>query len=313
MGMSVEKRIENFNQLLSFVKSKEKKKLAIASAEGEEIVEAVKRATDEDIIQVVLIGDAERIMDHCQKLALDMNKVEIINAKDPKLTSQLAVELVKRKKADMLMKGKVDTSTLLKAVLDKEKGLRGARLLSHVAVVEVENYHKLMLVTDGGMNINPDVNKKVDILKNAIEVARKLGIQKPKVSCLAAVELVNPEMQETVDAAVLVKMAERGDISREAGSFGKDVTIDGPVAFDIAVDSQSARMKGIISPIAGDTDIFLVPNITAGNIFVKALIYLAKAKVGGIVVGGGAPIVLLSRSDTAAMKLYSMALGAALC
>ncbi|MCK4427449.1 MAG: bifunctional enoyl-CoA hydratase/phosphate acetyltransferase [candidate division Zixibacteria bacterium] len=303
--MSVEKRIENFNQLLSFVKSKEKKKLAIASAEGEEIVEAVKRATDEDIIQVVLIGDAERIMDHCQKLALDMNKVEIINAKDPKLTSQLAVELVKRKKADMLMKGKVDTSTLLKAVLDKEKGLRGARLLSHVAVVEVENYHKLMLVTDGGMNINPDVNKKVDILKNAIEVARKLGIQKPKVSCLAAVELVNPEMQETVDAAVLVKMAERGDISH--------VVIDGPIAFDVAIDSQAARMKGIISPTAGDTDIFLVPNITAGNIFVKALIYLAKAKVGGIVVGGGAPIVLLSRSDTAAMKLYSMALGAAVC
>jgi phosphate butyryltransferase len=313
MGMSEENRIENFDQLLAFVKSKEKKKLAIASAEGEEIVEAVKRATDAGILQAVLIGDGPRINDICQKLKFDLNEVEIIDAKDPKLASQLAVELVKRKKADMLMKGKVDTSTLLKAVLDKEKGLRGGRLLSHVAVMEVENYHKLMLVTDGGMNINPDVNKKVDILKNAIEVAGKLGIDKPKVSCLAAVELVNPEMQETVDAAVLVKMAERGDISREAGSFGKDVIIDGPVAFDIAVDSQSAQMKGIISPVAGDTDIFLVPNIAAGNIFVKALIYLAKAKVGGIVVGGGAPILLLSRSDTAAMKLYSMALGAAVC
>ena len=177
--------------------------------------------------------------------------------------------------------------------------------MSHVSVVEVENYHKLMLVTDGGMNINPDVNKKADILKNAVEVAKKLGIQKPKVSCLTAVELVNPEMQETVDAAVLVKMAERGDIG--------DVVIDGPIAFDVAIDSQAARMKGIISPTAGDTDIFLVPDIAAGNIFVKALIYLAKAKVGGIVVGGGAPIVLLSRSDTAAMKLYSMALGAVVC
>ena len=305
MATSEEKRIENFDQLLSLVKSKEKKKLAIASAEGEEIVEAAKRATDEGIIQAMLIGDGARITELCQKLNFELDKVEIIDAKDPNLTSQLAVELVKRQKADMLMKGKVDTSTLLKAVLDKETGLRSGRLLSHLALVEVENYHKLMLVTDGGMNINPDVNKKVDILKNAVEVAKKLGIQKPKVSCLTAVELVNAEMQETVDAAVLVKMAERGDI--------KDVVIDGPIAFDIAIDSQAARMKGIISPVAGDTDIFLVPNIAAGNIFVKALIYLAKAKVGGIVVGGGAPIVLLSRSDTAAMKLYSMALGAAVC
>jgi len=313
MGMSEEKRVGNFDQLLSFVRSKEKKKLAIAFAEGEEIVEAVKQATEEDILQAVLIGEGAKIMDHCQKLNFNLNKVEIIDAKDPKLACQLAVELVKRKKADMLMKGKVDTPTLLKAVLDKETGLRTGGLLSHVAVVEVENYHKVMLVTDGGININPDVNKKVDILKNAIEVAKKLGIQKPKVSCLTAVELVNPEMQETVDAAVLVKMAERGDISREAGSFGKDVIIDGPVAFDIAIDLQAARMKGITSPIAGDTDIFLVPNIAAGNIFVKVLIYLAKAKVGGIVVGGGVPIVLLSRSDTAAMKLYSMALGAAVC
>jgi phosphate butyryltransferase len=305
MGMSEEKRVGNFDQLLSFVRSKEKKKLAIAFAEGEEIVEAVKQATEEDILQAVLIGEGAKIMDHCQKLNFDLNKVEIIDAKDPKLACQLAVELVKRKKADMLMKGKVDTPTLLKAVLDKETGLRTGGLLSHVAVVEVENYHKVMLVTDGGININPDVNKKIDILKNAIEVAKKLGIQKPKVSCLTAVELVNPEMQETVDAAVLVKMAERGDI--------KDVIIDGPVAFDIAIDLQAARMKGIISPIAGDTDIFLVPNIAAGNIFVKALIYLAKAKVGGIVVGGGVPIVLLSRSDTATMKLYSMALGAVVC
>jgi phosphate butyryltransferase len=303
--MSVEKRIQSFDQLLAFIKSREKRKLAIASAEGEETVEAVKQATDEDIIQAVLIGDGAKIMELCQRLEVDLNKVEIVNAKDPKLTSQLAVEFVKHKKADMLMKGKVDTSTLLKAVLDKETGLRSGRLLSHVAVVEVENYHKLMLVTDGGMNINPDINKKVGILENAVDVARKLGIEKPKVSCLAAVEVVNPEMQETVDAAVLVKMAERGDI--------RDVVIDGPAAFDISIDSQAARMKGIVSPVAGDADIFLAPNISAGNIFVKALIYLAKAKVGGIVVGGGAPIVLLSRSDTAAMKLYSMALGAAVC
>jgi phosphate butyryltransferase len=303
--MSSGKRIENFDQLLSWVKSKEKKKLAIASAEGEEIIEAVKQALDEGFIDPVLIGDQTKIEALCHKLNLDLNKVEIIPAKDPKLTSKMAVGLVKQGKADLLMKGKIDTSTLLKAVLDKEEGLRTGGLLSHVAVVEVKNYPKLMLVTDGGMNINPDVNKKVEILRNAVEVAKRLGIEKPKAACLAAVELVNPEMPETQDGAVLVKMAERGDI--------KDVIIDGPVSFDVAIDSQSARMKGIISPVAGDTDIFLVPNIAAGNILVKALIYLAEAKVGGIVVGGGAPIVLLSRSDTAEMKLYSMALGAAIC
>jgi len=155
------------------------------------------------------------------------------------------------------------------------------------------------------MNIRPDINQKAEILKNAVEVAKKMGVGKPKVSCLAAVELINPDMQETVDAAGLVKMAERGDI--------KDVVIDGPVAFDVAINLQAARMKGIISPVAGDTDIFLVPDIASGNIFVKSLIYLAQAKVGGVVVGAGVPIVLLSRADSAQTKLYSMALGAMLC
>ncbi|MGB2989457.1 MAG: phosphate acyltransferase, partial [Candidatus Zixiibacteriota bacterium] len=203
---------------------------------------------------------------------------------------------------EILMKGKVDTSTLLKAVLDKESGLRTGAFLSHVAVVEVSSYPKFMLVTDGGMNIRPDIRQKVEIIENAVEVAKRLRVERPKVACLAAVELVNPDMQETVDAAGLVKMAERGDI--------KDVVIDGPIAFDAAINLEAARTKGIVSPVAGDTDIFLVPDIASGNIFVKSLIYLAGAKVGGLVVGGGAPIVLLSRSDSAQTKLYSMALGA---
>ncbi len=300
-----EEKITSFNQLISIVKNKERKKLAIASAEGEEIIEAVKQATEEKIISAVLIGDQAKIERLCKKKSLDLNQVEIINVPDPNLTAKVAVETVKQGKAEILMKGKVGTSTLLKAVLDKESGLRTGALLSHVSVIEVEAYHKLMLVTDGGMNIKPDINQKADILNNAVEVAKKLGVEKPKVSCLAAVELVNPDMQETVDAAGLVKMAERGDI--------KDVIIDGPIAFDVAIDIQAARMKGIVSPVAGDTDIFLVPDIASGNIFVKSLIYLANAKVGGVVVGAGAPIVLLSRSDSAAMKLYSMALGAAIC
>lgn len=300
-----EEKITSFDQLISIVKNKERKKLAIASAEGEEIIEAVKQATEEKIISAVLIGDQAKIERLCKKKSLDLNKVEIINVPDPNLTTKVAVETVKQENAEILMKGKVGTSTLLKTVLDKESGLRTGALLSHVAVMEVATYPKLMMVTDGGMNIKPDIKQKANILNNAVEVAKKLGVEKPKVACLAAVELVNPDMQETVDAAGLVKMAERGDI--------KDMIIDGPIAFDVAINLEAARMKGIVSPVAGDTDIFLVPDIAAGNIFVKSLIYLADAKVGGVVVGAGAPIVLLSRSDSAAMKLYSMALGAAIC
>jgi len=298
-------QIKSFDQLLETVKKKEKKKLAICCAEGAEIIQAAKMAEDEGILTTILIGKKNKIEKICKEVGLDPGKIEIVDEQNPELTPQIAVSLVKEKRADMLMKGKVSTAGLLKAVLDKEKGLRAGKLLSHVAVVEVKNYPKLMLVTDGGMNIRPDVTKKVEILKNAIEIAKKLGISKPKAACLTAVETVNPEMPETIDASVITKMAEREDI--------KDVIVDGPLAFDVAVDKKSAQIKGIDSLIAGDTDIFLVPDIACGNIMVKALIYLADAKVGGIVVGGGAPIVLLSRSDTAQMKLYSMALGAAIC
>lgn len=300
-----EKPITSFNQLILTVKGGVRKRLAIASAEGGEIIEAVKQATHEKIISAVLIGDQKKIEELCQKQKLEPNEVEIVNEPDPKLTAKTAVRMVKEGKADLLMKGKVDTSTLLKAVLDKESGLRTGALLSHLAVVEVKAYPKLMLVTDGGMNIRPDIKQKADIIKNAVEVSKKLGIEKPKVSCLAAIELVNPDMPETVDAAGLVKMAERGDIN--------DVIIDGPVAFDVAIDADAARMKGINTLVAGDTDIFLMPDIASGNIFVKSLVYLAGAKVGGVVVGGGTPIVLLSRSDSAEIKLCSMALGAAIC
>lgn len=297
--------IRNFKELLDQVKNKGKKVLAIAGAEGEEIIEAAKIATDQKIISPILIGDQAKIETLCKKLNFDLRSLEILEEKEPRRSASLAVELVKQKKADMLMKGKVDTPTLLRAVLDREKGLKGGKLLSHVAVVEVERYSRLMLVTDGGINIAPDVMKKIEILKNAVEVAKKLGTEKPKAACLAAVELVNPDMPETIDASIISKMAERGEI--------KDVVVDGPVAFDVAIDLKSAQTKGIISPVSGETDIFLCPNITSCNILVKGLIYLAAAKVGGVIVGGGAPIVLLSRSDSAEIKFLSIALGAAVC
>lgn len=297
--------ITNFDELLNSIKNKPIRRLAIASAEGEEIIWAVRQAVEQNIIFPILIGDKEKIEEVCKKANFDLSKCEIIDEKDMEKAAFKAVGLVKDKKADMLMKGKVGTATLLKAVLDKERGLRSGKLLSHVSVVEVENYPKFMLVTDAGMNIKPDVNKKTEIILNAVEVAKKLGIDIPKVACLAAVETVNPDMPETIDALAIKEMGEKGEL--------KGMIVDGPVAFDVAIDAKSAEIKGIKSKVAGDTDIFLVPDIASGNILVKSLIYLANAKVGGVVMGGGAPIVLLSRSDNSQTKLYSIALGAAVC
>lgn len=259
--------IKNFKELLESVKDKERKTLAIAGAEGEEIIEAAKMAAQENIISPILIGDPDKIQILCKKLNFDLGRLEILGEKESHKSASLAVELVKQKKADMLMKGKVDTPTLLRAVLDREKGLKGVKLLSHVAVVEVERYPKLMLMTDGGINIAPDIMKKIEILKNAVEVAKKLEVEKPKAACLAAVELVNPDMPETIDASIISKMAEREEI--------KDVVVDGPVALDVAIDPRSAQTKGIISPVSGEVDIFLCPNISSCNILVKGLIYLA--------------------------------------
>jgi len=297
--------IDNFDKLLHLIEDKPIRKLAIASAEGEEIIEAVSQAVEQNIVFPILIGDEEKIEQICRKTGFDLSKCEIVDEKDMEKAASKAVGLIRDKKADMLMKGKVGTATLLKAVLDKERGLRSGKLLSHVSVVQVENYPKLMLVTDAGMNTKPDINKKIEIIWNAFEVAKKLQIQTPKVACLAAVETVNLDMPETIDALAIKKMGEKGEL--------KGMIVDGPVAFDVAINAKSAEVKGIKSEVAGDTDIFLVPDIASGNILVKSLIYLVNAKVGGVVMGGGAPIVLLSRSDSAQTKLYSIGLGAAVC
>ena len=198
------------------------------------------------------------------------------------------------------MKGKVGTSVLLHELLDKKHGLRLSPLLSHVALMEIPAYHKLIAVTDGGMVIQPDLQQKVEIIKNAVRFMRALGRTCPKVAVLAAIETVNPDMPETQHAEAIVKMAEKGD-------FG-DVLIEGPLAADVAFSSQAAKDKGIESRISGDPDILIVPNIACGNILAKSLLYLAKAGIGGLILGAKKPVILLSRSDDARTKVNSMAL-----
>ena len=291
--------IRSFDEILELARGSRRRNLAVADAAGEAVVQALAEAEKMGIIKPYLVGDESKIAPLAEKVGL--GEYEIVHAESPEEIAEKTVELGRNGVCDMLMKGKLSTPALLKAVLDKEKGLRTGRLLSHVAVLEVARYPKLILMSDGGMNIRPDLEQKVQILHNAAEVARKLGIDKPKAVGLAAIETPNPDMPETLDAQKLTEMSRSGELG--------DIVFEGPLAIDVVLSKQAAKAKGIDTQMSEDADIFLVPDIASGNIFAKALIYLAGAKIGGIVMGARLPIVLLSRSDTAQIKLYSIALG----
>ncbi|WP_153122863.1 phosphate butyryltransferase [Peribacillus tepidiphilus] len=292
----------NLKMLVEQATQYEEKTVAVAAAEDEEIIEAVAEAVKRKIAAFLLFGDKEKI---CTMLDMKENglskheKIKIISAPSKETSAEQAVKAVRLNEADVLMKGNVPTAVLLKAVLNKEIGLRTGHVLSHVAAFEIPDYNRLIFVTDAAMNIAPDLNQKVQIVKNAVNVARSLGIECPKVAPLAAVEVVNPDMQATLDAAVLTQMNARGQI--------QNCQIDGPLALDNAVSAFAAEHKGIVSEVAGQADILLVPTIEVGNVLYKSLIYFANAKVGAVIAGAKAPIVLTSRADSAESKLYSLA------
>ena len=297
--------IKSFADLMKEAKARGPKKVAVAVAQDEVVLEALDMALKEKIATPVLFGDKKAIEEAAAKAKVDLKGWDITDIKDMAEASRAAVAAVKSGKADFLMKGLVATSTFLKAVLDKEAGLRTGRLLSHVAVMEMPGYHKIFFLTDGGMCVKPDLAAKIDIINNAVDVAHKMGIETPKVAVLAAVEVVNPEMPETADAAELSKMAERGQI--------KGCVVDGPLALDLAVSAEAAAHKKITSPVAGDADIMVTPEIACGNVFAKALIYLGGAKAAGLIAGAAKPVVMLSRSDSKEQKLNSIALGVVSC
>ena len=296
----IKKLDDIFNELKS---CNEKAVLSVAAAHDEEVLLAVKDACEMNIIKAILIGEEEKIRKIANEIKFDLTDVEVINECDLKLCAEKAVKLVSSGKADYVMKGLLDTSIILKEVLNKEYGLRTDSLLSHVMIYEVPSYHKLLILTDGGMNINPDVSQKKKIVDNAIKAAKSLGIDTVKVACLAAKEKVNPKMQATLDADELKTMC-------KDGMFGKGAIVEGPIAFDLAVSEEACKIKGYESEVGGDTDILLVPNIETGNGIGKALTYMANAKSAGIIMGAKAPVVLVSRADTHESKLYSIAYGA---
>jgi phosphate butyryltransferase len=295
--------LKNLNELNRLVQGGPRKKLALAAAQDQHALGAVLKAWKENIIEPVLVGDKHAIKSICESNNFDVNGATIVHEPDPDKAVELAVRMVSSKKADVLMKGKIGTSTLLKAVLNKEWGLRTGNLLSHFALFEVETYHKVIAVTDVAMNIAPNLQEKIAILNNSVACLNRLGYEMPKVAVLGAVEMVNENMEATLDAALLSKMNQRDQI--------RNCIIDGPLAFDNAVSLESARHKGIRSEVAGDTDLLLMPDIEVGNVLYKSLVFFAKADVASIILGAAVPIVLTSRSDSEKAKFDSILLAAA--
>ncbi len=296
--------INNFDQLIKKVsKFERKRKVAVVVAEDAHTLEAVFKAKEEGIVDPILIGNKGKISEILGKKDYSFNDEFIIDVEDERAAAYKSVELVNMGEADFIMKGKIQTADLLKAVVDKEKGIRTDKLMSHFAILEVPTYHKLLVITDGGMVMYPDLEEKRKIIENAVDVMLSLGYKKPKIGVLAAVENVNPKMPETVDGAELKKMNQNGEI--------KNCIIEGPISYDLSVNKESSEIKGFNSPVAGDVDILLTSNITVGNILAKSLIYSGNSKMAGFIVGAKAPVVLTSRGSSTEEKYLSLVLSAA--
>lgn len=263
---------------------------------------AISKANQMGIITPILVGDETLTKQIIAENNIEFTDVSFINVLNTEECVKTAVSIINRGEGDILMKGKVATATLIKGVLNREWGLRAGKLLSHFALFEVPAYHKLFAITDVALNIAPNLKDKIAIINNSVSYLNGLGVLLPKVAVLGAIESVNENMQATLDAALLSKMNQRDQIV--------NCIIDGPLAFDNAVSTQSADLKGINSPVAGDTDILLMPDIEVGNVLYKSLVFFAKAKVASVILGAKAPIVLTSRSDSEESKFDSIMLAA---
>ncbi len=294
--------LTKISDLYSLNKNKKTlERLVLASAADEHSLEAVFEARNKNIIEPILVGDKNKILKIAEEKNLNINNTEIVDIKNNKAAVIESVKLIKKGKGDILMKGYTSTATLLKAVLNDEYGLKNSPLLSHFALFELQNYHKLVGITDVAMNIAPLLKEKTGIISNAVQYMHKIGYKKPKVAVIAAVELVNENMQATIDAAILSKMEQRNQIP--------DCIIDGPLAFDNAMSKKSAEHKGIVSEVAGDADLLVMANIEAGNVLYKSLAF-SGAKLAAVILGTLVPVVLTSRSDSEETKLNSIILAA---
>jgi len=291
--------ITSFKQLIEHAKSLGEVRIAVVSGHDLDALVALQQAELLGLAKPLLIGDAEKITEAARRVGLEVGG-KIISATDEGTAIRTGIELVRTAQADLLMKGKVTTASLIRAVLDKERGLRGDRTLSQVIVFRVPGFDRLMIMTDASINIAPTLEQKADICRNAIEVAHVLGIAHPNVALLAALEFVNPAMPATVDAAALVQMNRRGQIT---GAY-----LEGPLALDVPLSKFAAERKGIETRLCENTNIFIAPDIEAANILYRAIVYFARGESGGIIVGAKVPLLVLSRAEPPETKLHSIAL-----
>ena len=289
----------NLDELVEGARRLPPARIAVVAGHDVDAIEALEQARGLGLAEGIFVGDADRIADAVAKAGVEVAAERIIREPDEAAAARRALALVREGAADLLMKGKIGTGALMRAVLDRESGLRAGRLLSQVIVFQVPGFNRLMLMTDAAINIAPTLEQKADICRNAIDLAIALGVERPKVAILAAVETVTSKMPATLDAAALCKMAERGQI--------RGAVLDGPLAFDNAISKEAARMKGIRSEVAGDPDILLVPDLEAGNMLAKQLSFLANADSAGLVLGARVPIILTSRADTVRSRIASCA------
>jgi phosphate butyryltransferase len=295
---------KSLDKLVESAAQKGVKRLVVAVAQDQDVLKAVKSATEHGLVIPILVGDTDEIRSSADKAGIEISGMEVIHEHDKNAACIQAVKIAREGKADILMKGMVSTRQLVKAILNKETGLINGDLLSHLAFFETPYYHKILCITDAALNINPDFDEKVAIIKNAVAAYHKLGISNPRVAILAPVETVNSKMESTVHGAMLAMMQKRGQIT--------GCVIDGPLALDNAISAEAARHKGLSSEVAGDADILVTPDLNAGNMLYKSLNFLGGAVCAAIVAGATVPVVLTSRADQVRSKYLSIALAVAL-
>jgi phosphate butyryltransferase len=292
--------IQTFDQLLSIAQASGPRRMAVAAAHDPEVLISVDEAQRRGIAAATLIGDAPAIESIAAAEGLALDKTEIIHETDTVLAARKAVALAKEGQADVVVKGQLKTAELMSAVLDRYTGVRDKKLLTHVGLFEIPGYDRLIYMSDGGVVLYPTIWQKLEIIRNVVDVAHRLGLEEPKIAILAAFEIVHPLSTASVDALALARMANEGWV--------KGAIVDGPLALDIAISPESARIKQAKTPVAGNADILIVPSVPAGNIAAKGMLYFGRARMAGVIVGARVPIIINSRADNAETRLLSMAL-----
>jgi phosphate butyryltransferase len=297
--------LKTLNTFVELARQKKNKKIVIAVADDSHVLEAIKRVIKEKLAEPIFIGDRANILKIASDVSLDIKKYEIIDEPNHQQACQKAVELIRAGAADVLMKGLVNSSIYLRAILNSEKGLKKSKLVMQMAFIESPHYHKIFAYADSGINIAPNLNEKVAMLKQAVDVFHRLGIKQPKIGIISAVENINENIPSTVDAGSLTMMNRRGDI--------KGCLIDGPLSIDLAFSKEACEHKRLNTQVGGDVDLILLPEINSANVFYKTVCFLGGAKGASIMAGTIAPVVFPSRADSVETKFFAMACGIAQC